>query len=229
MIDGVYWTLAVEFKFYVLVFVLIVAKQMKRIELWVYGWLAALLGASAIDSGALASLTLWPHGYFFVGGAICYLLRSRGFTWPRAAALLVTAGASMYETTQTAGDFTWAPFVADPAYVCGILVACYCAILAISLRAISLPGAAFLSALGALTYPLYLLHGQLGRVARATFLAELPSLTKLLIAAALAYALAWVCSQYAEPAFRSLVASALDRAVSLGRRGRAAVPEAPQA
>src|SRR3954469_15820990 len=53
MIDGVYWTLAVEIKFYVLVFLLIVSRQIARLELALYGWLVLTAIAEVFDVGSV--------------------------------------------------------------------------------------------------------------------------------------------------------------------------------
>jgi peptidoglycan/LPS O-acetylase OafA/YrhL len=39
-VDGVYWTLLVELKFYILIFLILVTGTMKRIEMWLAIWLA---------------------------------------------------------------------------------------------------------------------------------------------------------------------------------------------
>lgn len=214
MIDGVYWTLAVEFKFYVLVFAMIVLGQMKHIEAWIYAWLMALCVAMIADNGILESLTIYPHGFYFVGGALCYLLHARGMSAPRLLALLVCVAASTYQGILGRSGF--AQF-ADPSAVASIIVVMYAVLLAISLRRLVIPSAPILMTLGALTYPLYLLHNQIGRILLSIL--DLPPWVALTFVLSLIYALAWWFSRYAEPITKRALSSEIPRVVrSLARR-----------
>lgn len=212
MIDGVYWTLAVEFKFYVLMFFAVLLKQIKHIEYWLYAWLVALFVAMGTHHGAVESLTIYPHGFFFVGGALCYLIQSRGFTALRLAGLTVCAVASVYEAIKGRGGFTWEPLLAEPTVVAATIAAFYGVLLLISAGKISLPGSRTLVALGALTYPLYLLHNQIGKALFAWL--NLPVWLELAIVMTIVYALAWTCAKWLEPNARGATA----RVISFGWR-----------
>lgn len=83
-IDPVYWTLVVEMKFYALMWVLIVTKQMKRIEFFLTLW----LGAAAVTTVFtpphwFTALTIPMWASLFAGGCCLYLIRSRGATTRR--------------------------------------------------------------------------------------------------------------------------------------------------
>lgn len=203
MIDGVYWTLAVELKFYVLMFFAVLLRQIGRIEYWLYAWLAALFAAASLDIGAIESVTIFPYGFLFVGGALCCLIRSRGLTWLRAGALLVCAAASIHETIKGRGNFTWTPMVADPVCVGTIVGAFYASLLLISMQKVRLPETKAFVALGALTYPLYLLHNQIGKILFASL--QLAPWLELSLIVVVVYTLAWVCATYLEPAARGAV------------------------
>lgn len=206
MVDGVYWTLAVEFKFYVLILAAILLGQMKHIEAWIYCWLAALCVAMLADNGILESLTIYPHGFFFVGGALCYLLYSRGPSVARALALIVCIAASAYQGIVGRSGFAE---LANPIAVAGIIVVLYGVLLSISLRFLVIPAASILMTLGALTYPLYLLHNQIGRILLSAL--NLHPWLALLLVLALIYALAWVFSEYVEPAVRRALSEGVPR------------------
>lgn len=73
-IDGVYWTLAIEIKFYFLVFVLMLFGQVRHAEYWAYFWLLLL---AMVEFGlgviGLQSLIIAPFGASFAGGALLYM------------------------------------------------------------------------------------------------------------------------------------------------------------
>ena len=76
-VDGVYWTLGVELKFYALLWLLSVAGQMRHIERWLFGWLLVetCFFAFGAPPGA-GSFSLHPFGPYFIGGCLFFLVRS---------------------------------------------------------------------------------------------------------------------------------------------------------
>lgn len=157
-IDGVYWTLQVELKFYFLIFLLMIARQIPRIETWLWIWLAA--GTLGQFSGLLASLTLHPYHPYFIGGCGLYLIWSRGLQWRRLALVLCCAtaagGHSLVQIEQfVSGEYVpWIPVLA---------MSCIFALLfALAMRWLSFPHRLWVQ-LGAVSYPLYLLHNIIGQ------------------------------------------------------------------
>jgi peptidoglycan/LPS O-acetylase OafA/YrhL len=83
--------------------------------------------------------------------------------------------------------------------------------LSVAMRWVRLPQARFWAMLGALTYPLYLLHNMVGRVILWELEPHIGPWGRLLIVSAIVYALAWVCARWIEPAVRDGIAALLDR------------------
>jgi peptidoglycan/LPS O-acetylase OafA/YrhL len=225
MVDGVYWTLAIELKFYLLIFFAMVLRQMPHIERWMYVWLAACVGLSVWPVAPLTSIAMLPHGFFFVGGAICYFIRVSGLDRTRVAALLVAAAGSAYHAVLGRGDFTFETQVADPAIVAVLIVAFYGAMLSVAMRWVKLSRPGLWMMLGALTYPLYLLHNMLGRVIMWELESHTGPWARLFIVTAIVYMLAWACARWIEPATRDAIAALLDR----WRRPRQVPGVAPRA
>ena len=162
-LDGSYWTLAVELQFYTLIFAVLALRQLKRIDWILAGWLALAIAADRIPvlGSVSAALALnWCH--YFVAGAICFRIRSTGLT-PLRVALLVFA------LLQALRKGLW--YMALKGRLTGVPYEPLIALAAITLffalflwlahgggRA-RLPG---LTYPGALTYPLYLIHGAIG-------------------------------------------------------------------
>ena len=166
-IDGVYWTLELEIRFYFLIFALLLLRQIGNIERWLYLWLAAcawitLQGAPRwIEFFAVA-----PYGSFFIGGCLLYLLHSGGWTWQRAAGLAVAVALSVVDSLRIRSGFITAD--AESEWVVPMLVILLFGVLLILLvflhRPEKLSQSTLSYRLGALTYPLYLTHAAIGRM-----------------------------------------------------------------
>lgn len=163
-----------------------------------------------------------PHGFFFVGGAICYFVRVSGVTWTRAVGLSLAAVGSVYHAIIGRGDFTFADQLADPVVVALLVVSFYVALFAIGMRWIRLGHAKRWLMLGALTYPLYLLHNMIGK---ALFLEIEPYVgpwLRLAIVTVIVYALSWACARFIEPAAREGIAGLLKEVWGVRSARRAA-------
>jgi peptidoglycan/LPS O-acetylase OafA/YrhL len=211
LVDGVYWTLAIELKFYLLIFLALMLRQMPNLERWLYLWLAASVVATFWVTPLTSSLVMLPHGFFFVGGAICYFIRASGLDGVRMVALGVAAAGSAFHAVIGRGDFTFESQVADPFVVAALILLFYGAMLATAMRWVSLPHAPFWAMLGALTYPLYLLHNMLGRVIMWELEPHVGAWGRLAIVTLIVYALSWLCARWIEPAARDGIAGLLGR------------------
>jgi peptidoglycan/LPS O-acetylase OafA/YrhL len=162
-IDPVYWTLVVEMKFYALTWLLIVTRQMKRVELFLTLWLAL---------GAIDAIFTFPHwlnsllipmwASLFAGGAFLYFIRSRGVTMRRLVTFGVSVAVSIYYALNYQDVYIHTTEVGTELIVAGIVVAMSAAFLLVALRKWSLPHSRWWLWLGCLTYPIYLTHAEAG-------------------------------------------------------------------
>jgi peptidoglycan/LPS O-acetylase OafA/YrhL len=159
-IDGVYWTLAYELLFYAAVFVVLLIGKLRRLTGLIIGWTVLLvamrLGFRLLD---LPSVPLLGDYYeLFAAGALLAVVRDRGWkTWSVACMAVLVAlcvdGAVGRATVMAAGR----PL--EP-WIAGLLVALmFAPFLVIRGSGPRLPWARHL---GRITYPLYLLHAQIG-------------------------------------------------------------------
>jgi peptidoglycan/LPS O-acetylase OafA/YrhL len=167
-IDGVYWSLTLELIFYFLVSLLLAYRLLPRLDLFISLWLSYVVLAGlriAAPHTLLSALLLPEHAPYFAAGMLFYLLQQpQGRTWRRytllAACYLLAVRASVLQASDMVGAFrgTIRPGVL------AILITCFFgALYLISSQKISWRQAG-LARLGALTYPLYLLHGSIGFV-----------------------------------------------------------------
>jgi peptidoglycan/LPS O-acetylase OafA/YrhL len=162
-LDGSYWTLAVELQFYALILLVLWCRQLQRIDLVLAAWLTLAIAADRVPalnaaSGALA--LSWCH--YFVAGAISFRIRSAGLTPLRAAlfglALLQALRKGLWYM-QLKERLTGTPY--EPLVVLALIVLFFgiFAWFAFGGGRARLAGLAYP---GALTYPIYLIHGAIG-------------------------------------------------------------------
>ncbi len=89
-VDGVFWTLAVELTFYLLIYIVYVLRLMKYIEWIAFGWLGLMalhrvflptLGIVQLLSFIFDQMLEWGHLFF--AGIFFYHLKSKGHAWQR--------------------------------------------------------------------------------------------------------------------------------------------------
>ncbi|HET9864073.1 MAG TPA: acyltransferase [Steroidobacteraceae bacterium] len=211
MVDGVYWTLAVELKFYALVWLLVVARQLDRLEVILYAWLAVLAAAMFFDVGGIVrALIIYPHGAHFAAGGLFFLVFDKGWNRVRAAALVVSLALCAYASVIQIDGFVRADNITDAVKVTTALVMALAFIGFASLRAVkSARWPQWIPLVGALTYPLYLTHN-IGKEVFITY-AGGPLWLRSLAAIAFSLVLAWLVMNAA----RAFVAPVLQRVLDL--------------
>jgi peptidoglycan/LPS O-acetylase OafA/YrhL len=165
--DAAYWSLVIEVVFYAWVAVLIAAGLFpRRIDAIILIWLAiAFANELTIDSPLVEKLFLADDSGFFAVGLLIYEFY-RGRRGPMLYSMLALAiGTAVFQAIHKLARL--APHtggVFDDWIVAAICLASVAIIfLAIHVRRMPLPTGMVL-AIGGLTYPLYLLHMQLGYV-----------------------------------------------------------------
>ena len=163
--DGVYWTIVLELIFYFWIAILMIARIMPRyvVEValvWLY--FCAInelwLGSQVLNHGLMTA-----YGPWFIIGMLSFQLWSRGWDSVVAFILLVAVAMSMALTYLDHRDAIANEQVL-PGYS-GILLVNGLAIGAFLLAVFSkrsVPASRLVLAIGALTYPLYLLHQHVG-------------------------------------------------------------------
>jgi peptidoglycan/LPS O-acetylase OafA/YrhL len=163
--DSAYWSLVIEVVFYTWVAALIaIAVFPRRIDLIVVVWLGiSVLNESTIDSPLVDKLLLTDYSGFFATGLLIYEL----YKGRRDAVLqLLLAAAIATAVFQAVHNLAWLRERTDDQFdewiVAGVCLASILVIIwATRIRHLPLrPG--LVIAIGGVTYPLYLLHQQVG-------------------------------------------------------------------
>jgi peptidoglycan/LPS O-acetylase OafA/YrhL len=221
-VEAVYWTLWFEWRFYLILWlVALVGITRRRIEVLSWAWLAvavpvSLLPAQSTAGRAAAALVMPAAAHYFVAGMALFLLRRFGRT--RGLLLLLGAcylqavhvGAAAAKDGVAVGGTTL-----EPAVVAVVVTAIFAVMTLVATGGLSRWGRAWFSPLGALTYPLYLIHASIGYALFNAFAGEVNRWLLLAGIVAGMCATAWlmvtVVERHAQPALRALLTRAWTR------------------
>ena len=246
-IDNVFWTLGVEISFYAVVGVLIWRGREKAIDLlaavlaWIClaYWVAFTLGQTgtvpvfaALYKGVpylvdrALELLLVKHGVFFAAGIYIWAVLIDGQKRPSWATLAATVAACVIQIFWTNVDNNdgrgnpWWPALA--LWLGGLAVI----LLGIRHNAAwrsSKTLVSLLRVLGLMTYPLYLLHQNIGSVlVGVARRAELSPVLSLVLSSVAVLLLSWLVVTYGEPVVKRWLGAAMDLVRVRLMRGRAA-------
>jgi peptidoglycan/LPS O-acetylase OafA/YrhL len=225
--DAAYWSLVIEVVFYAWVAVLIAAGLFpRRIDAIILIWLAiAFANELTIDAPLIEKLFLADDSGFFAVGLLIYQFHRGRRDVMLYGMLALAVGTAVFQAVHklvrlaphTGGVFDdWVVAV-----ICLVSIAVI--FLATRVRRVGLP-AGFVLAAGGLTYPLYLLHMQLGYVVfyRQAPADAVPQVVAIVLGITL---LAWVVWRYVErPAQRWTREFLTGHAARLGWSTKPAAP-----
>jgi peptidoglycan/LPS O-acetylase OafA/YrhL len=195
---------------------------MTRVEIWLHAWLALALACALYPMPwVLRFLALDPYGPLFAGGCFFYLVLDRGWTRSRLVGVLLAAGLAAWLSVRQRADFITAD--AESAVVAPVVVLVFFGLFTLLSFASKLElNARVAYRLGALTYPLYLVHGTIGHLLYTLMAPALGVWARIAVITAVALALAWVLSVTVETHGRKLFEAGLRRLLDLlplpGRR-----------
>ena len=163
-IDGVYWTLWKELQFYVLMCVLIATGVVKRVRVWLTTWLALTCTFLLFNQPFFMGWFISPeYSACFIGGIAFSLIRTRGLNRFNGLVAILAAGLACWEITRTAGTFMDVSTVSQ-IVVCQIIVLLFFGLFGlVVMRKIDIKPSQRIATLGMITYPLYLLHNNIGK------------------------------------------------------------------
>ncbi|HLV05933.1 acyltransferase [uncultured Georgenia sp.] len=222
-VDGVYWTLWTELRFYLLILVLVaVGITRRRVLAFCALWpLAAVLAAG---SEYPAMVLVSGYAPLFAGGMLLYLIHRDGHAWLpwlllAGNVVLAQRDVVAAQLESLARNTAYAP--SATALTVGV-VGCFAAVAATTLTPLRSLRWAWLARLGMLTYPLYLTHEHWGWWLIHLLYPHLGRWPTLLITCGAALAAAWALyhgvEKHVGPRMRRAVERGLRRNVP-ARRG----------
>jgi peptidoglycan/LPS O-acetylase OafA/YrhL len=203
-LEGVYWTLWIELRFYILIGILMLfGLTRNRILAFCGLWPLAGAMAATSDSTLLQALLLPAHASLFAGGMMLYFIYREGHSllaWLLVATNAILAANSANHNAVGRIDEITAIEHSSP-LVWAIVLGFFSIVAAVSLTRLRHVRWRWLTALGALTYPLYLVHELWGRYVIHLLTPALPKDAVLVIAFAATVTLAWAIHRLVERPF----------------------------
>jgi peptidoglycan/LPS O-acetylase OafA/YrhL len=162
-IDNVYWSLFVEMRFYLMCIVVLWLGWMSRIESLLWVWLVISTTQRVVRTGPLWHVFNAEYAPLFIAGAVLFLVHESGWSRSRLGMLLSSYLLSVWqafahiESSKTHGE--------DEMVVATVMAVFFVAMALVASDRLIWARRSWWLPLGALTYPLYLLHQNIGYMA----------------------------------------------------------------
>jgi peptidoglycan/LPS O-acetylase OafA/YrhL len=200
-VDPVYWTLWAEARFYLL-FALVVWRGLtyRRAMIFCFAWLIGAVFAVQADLPLLTAVLQPDYAPYFIAGIGFFLVHRFGshvLTWALVAVSFLMAQHHVVVGTRVvATQILQRPLPVGPAVL--IVVAIFAVMAAVSLGWLSAIRWRWLTVAGALTYPLYLLHQNVGWVLISALRQHLPRYATLAVVTTVILLAAWLLHRLVE-------------------------------
>lgn len=216
--DSAYWSLVIEMTFYAWVTVFIATGLFaRRLDALVLAWLfLSMANELTADSSILEKVFLTDNAGYFATGLMLYEFHRgrRDVMWFCIFGLSV--GIAIFHAIHSLGWLhAHSDVVFQPSIVATIFLASVAAIFLATRLNISLLPSKITIAIGALTYPFYLLHQQLGYAILSRFPPQYQSPTTVCLIILAIAAASWAICQYIEVPLRTFTRQLLSKALLL--------------
>jgi peptidoglycan/LPS O-acetylase OafA/YrhL len=222
-VDGVYWTLWVEMRFYLLLgLLMLVGITRQRVIAFAVIWPVVGALAATNDANFVSELLIAHWAPYFAAGMLLYVVYREG--WSLFLAFLV--GGEVLLAMAHAGEYSGIIVrktggAANPLVAALVVAGCFALVALVTTTRLRTVHAAFLTTLGVMTYPLYLLHEYWGLLMIERLHDVVPKRLLLAMAVGSMLLLAYLVHRLVERPF----APRIRRAVEAGLRG----PKKPEA
>jgi peptidoglycan/LPS O-acetylase OafA/YrhL len=163
-VDAVYWSLLVEIRFYFLVFIIMVLGYKRRIELCLGAWMIVTCLLSFLHTPHVLHVLLFPEwSSYFIAGAMFYLIARHGVRAHRLAVIAAAYGMSLWHACGRVSEFRMQYGDAPSGFVIAIFITLFFGLfLLVASGKTSRFSRKGMLVVGGLTYPLYLIHENVG-------------------------------------------------------------------
>jgi peptidoglycan/LPS O-acetylase OafA/YrhL len=162
-IDGVYWTLFIEMRFYALVAIILFFRRIRQAQLFLILWLVASIALEIVRIDRLRILLVVDYSTYFIAGATYFLIWSQGLSLTRIAMIAVSFCLAVVQAQHGIKGFESHYHVQlSSSILAAIIAMLYIVMLLIALKRTGYFGRQRWIVAGALTYPFYLLHQNIG-------------------------------------------------------------------
>jgi peptidoglycan/LPS O-acetylase OafA/YrhL len=216
-VDGVYWSLLIELKFYFLVCLVLSLRCIEKIKFIAGGWAVATLLLSFVDAPNVVSFVLFPEwASYFIAGIMFCLIRLEGISLYKIIVVTVAYSLSAMYAYWRVPDFE--KFLRtdfSEIAVIGIVSLFYLAFFMVSLGKTTLLNRKGMLIIGAVTYPLYLIHQNVGYMVFNKFGESTNKYILLLLTISLMILASYIIHRFVEQKISLPLRKLLNRAVSV--------------
>ena len=164
-IDGVYWTLLAELKFYICIFILLSVGLFDKFKIWLPVWMLATTTYLIFNQPFFMGWFISPkYSAFFIAGVTFYLASKNGYDKFYAGLLVAAFIVGSIQAYQKATGFMRGADQFDQIISMILIWSFFLLFYMVSIGKIRIKGSKALMLLGGMTYPLYLLHSRAGRI-----------------------------------------------------------------
>lgn len=162
-IDGVYWSLFVEIKFYLLISIVLTLGLMHKVESLAVVWLFVSLILTRFPKTEIHSMLITDWSGYFIAGAAFFWIYQKGFNWLR---IMLVMGSYILVIRNAIHKVYYHQLEFQTYFSKQIIVmtitAFFIVFLLITIKKTGILRKMEWRVLGAITYPLYLLHSNIG-------------------------------------------------------------------
>lgn len=163
LMDGAHWFLYVDLIFYALVAAALLLGGSRRLQLFLVSWLLIEMTLGALPFGWQSRRLLADYSVCFIAGAQFFLIWSRGSSVTRIAVTAACLGLAIMQAIDRLPGFeTHYRTSMNRSVVAGIVTLSFVMMLLIALRRTGALARSQWVLAGAISYPLYLLHENIG-------------------------------------------------------------------
>lgn len=204
-IDGVYWSLFVEIKFYALVAVAMILNVLRFTKSLLTAWIVITIIERVFFNNLYVRyffITEWSP--YFIAGATYYLIRMEGWCSVKSTTLALSIVISLYNAVAKMHNLeeTLVANYSYPAIVCIILLI-YLLMGLVATNRLSIINRKYMFMLGAISYPLYLLHQFIGYILINRFSGKINSFLLVFLVTAFAIFLSFAVVKLFEHPLRN--------------------------
>ena len=212
-IDGVYWTLLVEIKFYALIFVLLLLKRIENIDWFLAAWLVMQIIDIVMPLPKIVQFLLFPEwAPYFVSGALFYLLKLKGMKIEYLVLLAISFGLAIYQVKNeviTLSEYYSTVF--NPIIPMAVVAFFFLIFSLILANKFTFFRSTWVLKVGALTYPLYLVHQNVGFMMFNLFEGMVNKYILLVAVIVFALLVAWLIHRLVEKNLSLVMKNALNQ------------------
>jgi peptidoglycan/LPS O-acetylase OafA/YrhL len=205
-IDGVYWTLQAELKFYACIFLLISFRIFKYHKYWLVAWLLVAITHFYYKQPFFMGWFINPnYSFYFIGGVSAYLISKNNKDLWSWSIFVVAMFFSMYEAAKQTHDFVRVPSATDLTIASVVVLSFYIFFALLSMGFLNVKKRKGYILAGAISYPIYLLHNKAGKAAIEFFGGIHPSALWVVLTTAMVILIAGVIHIFIEKKIQSLL------------------------